>query len=53
MAYPSVDAAYGFKAINELNGLPYAGATRQIPIARSYGTSIFMVIWFSLRLTEL
>ena len=41
MAYPVVDAAYGFKPINELNGLPYAGATRQIPIARSYGTSIF------------
>lgn len=41
MAYPVVDAPYGFKPINELNGLPYAGATRQIPIARSYGTSIF------------
>ena len=41
MAYPTVDAAYGFKAINELNGLPYAGATRQIPIARNYGTSLF------------
>ena len=41
MAYPVVDAAYGFKPINELNGLPYAGATRQIPIARSYNTSIF------------
>lgn len=41
MAYPTVDAAYGFKAVNELNGLPYAGAIRQIPIARSYGTAIF------------
>jgi hypothetical protein len=41
MTYPVVDAPYGFKAINELNGLPYAGATRQIPIARSYGTSLF------------
>ena len=41
MAYPVVDAPYGFKAINELNGLPYAGATRQIPIARNYGTSLF------------
>lgn len=41
MAYPSVDAAYGFKAVNELNGLPYAGAIRQIPIDRNYGTSIF------------
>ena len=41
MAYPTVDAPYGFKAINELNGLPYAGATRQFPIARSYNTNIF------------
>jgi len=41
MAYPSVDAPYGFKAVNELSGLPYAGATRQIPIARNYGTAIY------------
>lgn len=41
MAYPVIDAPYGFKAINELNGLPYAGATRQFPIARSYGTDLF------------
>ncbi len=41
MAYPTVDAPYGFKAINELNGLPYAGATRQFPIARSYPTNLF------------
>ena len=41
MAYPTVDAPYGFKAINELNGLPYAGATRQIPIASGYPTSLF------------
>lgn len=41
MAYPVIDAPYGFKAINELNGLPYAGATRQFPIARSYATNLF------------
>ena len=41
MTYPTVDAPYGFRAVNELNGLPYAGATRQIPIARSYATSLF------------
>ena len=41
MAYPTVDAAYGFKPVNELNGLPYAGAIRQIPIVRNYGTAIF------------
>ena len=41
MAYPSVDAAYGFKPINELNGLPYAGAIRQIPIERNSSTALF------------
>jgi hypothetical protein len=41
MAYPTVDASYGFKAINELNGLPYAGAIRQIPIQRNYSTALF------------
>ena len=41
MAYPSVDGAYGFKPVNELNGLPYAGAIRHYPIARNYGTAIF------------
>lgn len=41
MAYPFVDAAYGFKPINELNGLPYAGATRLVPISRNYGTAIY------------
>lgn len=41
MAYPVVDAPYGFKPINELNGLPYAGATRQFPIARNYNTALF------------
>jgi hypothetical protein len=32
MAYPSVSAPYGFKPINRLDGLPYAGATRQYPV---------------------
>jgi len=41
MAYPIVDAPYGFKPVNELNGLPYAGATRQIPVPYNYGTAIF------------
>jgi len=41
MAYPTVSSANGFIAINELNGLPYAGATRQIPIPNAYPTSIF------------
>ena len=41
MAYPTVDAPYGFKPINRLDGLPYAGATRQIPIANAYSQNIF------------
>jgi hypothetical protein len=32
MAYPSVSAPYGFKPLNRLDGLPYAGATRQYPV---------------------
>ena len=41
MAYPTVDAPYGFKPLNRLDGLPYAGATRQIPIANAYNQNIF------------
>ena len=40
MAYPTVDKSYGFKPINRLDGLPYAGAIRQIPIAAAYATAI-------------
>ncbi len=40
MAYPTVDKTYGFKPIQRLDGLPYAGAIRQIPIAASYATAI-------------
>jgi len=41
MAYPTVSSAFGFVPINELNGLPFAGATRQIPIPYAYSTNIF------------
>jgi len=41
MTYPTVDAPYGFKPINRLDGLPYAGATRQLPIANAYAQNIF------------
>ena len=41
MSYPSVDAPYGFVAINSVDGKPYAGATRQLPIASTYNTAIF------------
>jgi len=40
MAYPTVDKTYGFKPVNRLDGLPYAGAIRQIPIAAGYSTAI-------------
>ena len=41
MAYPTVSAPYGFEAINRVDGMPYAGAIRQIPITASYGTTIY------------
>jgi len=41
MAYPTVSAPYGLKPINSIDGKPYAGAFRQIPVAASYGTAIF------------
>lgn len=40
MAYPSVTQTYGLKPVNRLDGLPYAGAIRQIPIAAGYATAI-------------
>jgi hypothetical protein len=41
MAYPTVSAPYGFKAINRVDGMAYAGAIRQLPIASNYSTAIF------------
>ena len=41
MAYPSVSAPSGLVAINSVDGKPYAGATRQLPIASTYNTAIF------------
>jgi hypothetical protein len=41
MAYPTVSAPYGLKPINRIDGLPYAGAFRQIPVAASFGTAIY------------
>jgi hypothetical protein len=41
MAYPTVSAPYGLKPINLIGGQVFAGATRQIPIASGYATSIF------------
>jgi hypothetical protein len=41
MAYPTVSAPYGLEAINRVDGLPYAGAIRQIPIDSDYNTAIY------------
>lgn len=40
MAYPTVSAPYGLKPINRVDGMPYAGAIRQIPVASGYATAI-------------
>ena len=41
MAYPTVNAPYGFKPVNRADGLPYAGAIQQINIASTYNTAIY------------
>jgi hypothetical protein len=41
MAYPTVSAPYGLEAINRVDFMPYAGATRQLPIASTYNTAIY------------
>jgi hypothetical protein len=41
MAYPTVNAPYGLRPINSVDGKPYAGATRQLPIASNYNTPIY------------
>jgi hypothetical protein len=41
MAYPIVDAPYGFKPINLIGGQVFAGSTRNIPIQYNFGTNIF------------
>jgi hypothetical protein len=41
MAYPTVSAPYGLTPVNRIDGLPYAGAIRQIPVAAGFATAIF------------
>lgn len=41
MAYPTVSAPYGLQPVNRIDGMPYAGAIRQIPVAAGFGTAIF------------
>lgn len=37
----ATSSPYGFRAVNQLGGTPYAGATRQVPIASGYSENIF------------
>lgn len=41
MPYPTVSIPYGLTPVNRIDGMPYAGATRAIPIAVGYATAIF------------
>ena len=41
MAYPVVSAPYGFQPINRIDGLPYAGSTKLLPIQSGYSTAIY------------
>ena len=41
MAYPTVSVPYGLKAVNSIDGKPYAGALRQIPMASGYTATYF------------
>jgi hypothetical protein len=41
MAYPAIEAPSGLVPVNRLDGMPYAGATRQLKVASGYNTSIF------------
>ena len=41
MAYPTVSAPTGLNPVNRADFMPYAGATRQLPIASTYNTAIF------------
>jgi hypothetical protein len=41
MAYPTVSAPYGLKPVNRIDGMPYAGAFRQIPVAAAFATAVF------------
>jgi len=41
MAYPGIDAPYGYQPVNLIGGQVFSGSTREYPIAYNYGTSIF------------
>jgi len=41
MAYPTIDAPYGFRPVNLLGGQVFAGSTRQMAIASAHATNIY------------
>jgi hypothetical protein len=41
MAYPFIDAPYGFKPVNLIGGQVFSGSTRDYAIAYNYGTAIY------------
>lgn len=41
MAYPTVDAAYGYKPVNLIGGQVFAGSTRNLPVQYNYSTAMF------------
>jgi len=41
MAYPTIDAPYGFRPVNLLGGQVFSGSTRQMAIASAHATNIF------------
>lgn len=41
MAYPTVSAPYGLTAVGRVDGMPYAGAIRQIPVDSSVTNMFF------------
>ena len=41
MAYPTVDAPYGYKPVNLIGGQVFAGSTRSYAISYGYATSLF------------
>ena len=46
MAYPTVNAPYGFKPINRFDGLPYAGATQLYPVTSGQAVYYGQVVKF-------
>ena len=41
MAYPTVDAAYGYKPVGLIGGQVFAGSTRNYPVQYNYGTALY------------